>query len=260
MENLFDFINDLPFLMLVFFRVGGILLFAPVFSNTHIPLLLRIAIALILAFILYPNLDKNLHELPSELIPFGLIVVKEIAIGAIVGFAASILFAAFSMAGYLLSNQMGLDMAVIADPSSLSGDEEPTVSVFYNLIAILLLLAINGHHYFINAIAQSFHAVPIGSFDYTTAMLTKILSLFRTLFVIGIKISIPAFVVLMLSVVAMALMAKVAKEINIFVIAYPIKIIIGFIVVFVSFPLMIGAMRMYIVGFEKGLMSLLSAM
>ncbi|MBM4055512.1 MAG: flagellar biosynthetic protein FliR [Planctomycetes bacterium] len=260
MEYLSDFIKDLPLFILIFFRIGGILMFAPVFSNTHIPLLIRIAIALILAFILYPTLDKNSHALPSELIPFALIVLKEIAIGAVVGFAASILFAAFSMAGYLLSNQIGLDMAVIADPSSLTGEEETTVSVFYNMIAILILLAINGHHYFINAIAQSFHAVPIGGFEYTAALLTKILSLFRTLFIIGIKISIPAFVVLMLSVVAMALMAKVAQEINIFVIAFPIKIIIGFIVIFVSFSLITGAMRSYIVGFEKGIMSLLSTM
>ncbi|WP_157820813.1 flagellar biosynthetic protein FliR [Candidatus Kuenenia stuttgartiensis] len=90
-------------------------------------------------------------------------------------------------------------------------------------------------------------------------MLTKILSLFRTLFVIGIKI--PSRLCC-LDVVGRCngVDGECAKEINIFVIAYPIKIIIGFIVVFVSFPLMIGAMRMYIFGFEKGLMSLLSAM
>jgi len=246
--------------MLIFFRAGGILFFAPVFSNTHIPLRVRIAIALVMAFILYPTLEKPSQPLPEKALPFAFVVLKEIAVGAVIGFAASIMFAAFSMAGYLLSNQMGLHMAVIADPSSLTGEEQTTLSVFYNMIAILIFLLINGHHWFISAIVQSFQAVPMGGFNYTAATFAKILTIFRTLFIIGIKISAPSFVVLMLSVVALGLMAKVAQEINIFVIAFPIKILIGFGVIIVSFTFIVNAMRDYIADIEKSILSLLATM
>ena len=117
MEYLLNFVNDLPFFMVVFFRVGGMLLFAPVFGNANVPLQVRVAIALMFAFILYPSIDKNQSMLPSDIIPYAFIVLKEIAIGAVIGFAASLIFAAFTMSGYLISNQMGLDTAAIVDPS-----------------------------------------------------------------------------------------------------------------------------------------------
>ena len=91
----------------------------------------------------------------------------------VVGFAASMIFAAFNMAGSLISNQMGLDMAMVVDPSSETGEEESVISVFYNMIAILIFLLINGHHWFIKTTAQSFSMIPLGSFNYTTVTLSE---------------------------------------------------------------------------------------
>ncbi len=260
MEYLISFVNDLPFFMVVFFRIGGMLFFAPVFGNAHIPMPVRIAIALMFTFILYPSINKNQSMLPSDIISYAFIVLKEIAIGAVVGFAASMIFAAFNMAGLLISNQMGLDTAMVVDPTSQTGDEESIISVFYNMIAILIFLLINGHHWFIKTTAQSFAMIPLGSFTYTTVTLMKILDIFKSLFLMGIKISAPALVVLLLSVVALGLMTKVAQEINVFIIAFPIKIFIGFFILMVSIPFVINIMKSYMLHFEKGMISLLSTM
>ena len=164
MEYLISFVNDLPFFMVVFFRIGGMLLFAPVFGNALIPLPVRIAIALMFAFILYPSINKNQSMLPSDIISYAFIVFKEIAIGAVVGFAASMIFEAFNMAGYIISNQIGLDTAMVFDPSSQTGEEESIISVVYNMIAILIFLLINGHHWFIKTTVQSFTMIPLGKF------------------------------------------------------------------------------------------------
>src|SRR3989304_5645076 len=110
MEYLISFVNDLPFFMAVFFRVGGMLLFAPVFGNAHIPMPIRIAIALMFTFILYPTVNKNQSLLPSDIISYAFIILKEIAIGAVVGFAASMIFAAFNMAGDFINKQKGLGL------------------------------------------------------------------------------------------------------------------------------------------------------
>lgn len=260
MEYLISFVNDLPFFMAVFFRVGGMLLFAPVFGNAHIPMPVRIAIALMFTFILYPTVNKNESLLPSDIISYAFIVLKEIAIGAVVGFAASMIFAAFNMAGQLISNQMGLDTAMVVDPSSQTEEEESIISVFYNMIAILIFLLINGHHWFIKTTAQSFAMIPLGSFNYTTITLMKVLAIFKSLFLMGIKISAPALLVLLLSVVALGLMTKVAQEINVFVVAFPIKILIGFFILIVSVPFVINIMKSYMFHFEKGMISLLSTM
>lgn len=260
MEYFISFINDLPLFMAVFFRIGGMLFLAPVFGNAHIPMSVRIAIALMFSFILYPGVEKNQVALPSGIIPYALIVLKEIAIGAVIGFAASMIFAAFNMAGNLIGNQLGLDTAVVVDPTSESGEEEPLISVFYNMIAILIFLVINGHHWFIKTTAQSFTRIPIGSFDYTSLTLAKILEVFKSFFIIGIKMSAPSLVVLLLTVVVLGLMTKVAQEINVFVVAFPIKILIGFFVLIITLPFAINIMKSYLFQFEKNMVSLLATM
>ncbi|TVM00214.1 MAG: flagellar biosynthetic protein FliR [Candidatus Brocadia sp. WS118] len=260
MECLLYFINDIPFFMMVFFRVGGMLLFAPVFGNANIPLQIRVAISLMFTFILYPTVIKSSSTFPSDIISYTIIVIKEVAIGAVIGFAASIIFAAFTTAGYLISNQMGLDTAAIVDPSSETGEEEQSISIFYNMIALLIFLTINGHHWFIKTTVQSFEKIPLGNFQYTAVTLTKILTIFKTFLVMGIKISAPSLVVLLLTVVVLGLMAKVAQEINVFIIAFPIKILIGFLILLVSLPLVINAMKSYLIPLENGMTSLLSVM
>ncbi len=260
MEYFLNLINNFPLFMVVFFRIGGMFFFAPIFGNAHIPIPVRVAIALMFAFILYPYIDKGQTILPSTLIPYAFVILKEIAIGAVVGFAASIIFSAFVMAGYLISNQMGLDTAVIVDPSSETGEEEQTISVFYNMVAVLIFLTIYGHHWFIKTTVQSFVTIPIGGFDYTTVTFAKILALFKSFFVMGIKISAPSLVVLLLTVVILGLMTKVAQEINVFVVAYQIKILIGFFVLIVSLPFVINVIKSYLIPFEKSMISLLSTM
>lgn len=260
MDYFLNIVNDLPFFMAVFFRVGGMMIFAPVFGNANVPLQVRVAIALMFAFILYPSVEKNQFMLPSNIIPYAFVAFKEIAIGAVVGFAASIIFSAFTMAGHLISNQMGLDTAAVVDPTSETGEEEQSISIFYNMIAILIFLTINGHHWFIKTTVQSFGIIPLGSFKYTTVTLSRILSLFKSFFVMGIKISAPSLVVLMLTVVVLGLMTKVAQEINVFIIAFPIKILIGFLILIIALPFVINAMKSYLIPLEQSMMSLLSAM
>ena len=248
MEYLLNIVNDLPVLMVVFSRVGGMLLFAPVFGNANVPLQVRVAIALMFTFILYPSVDKTAFTLPSSIILYTFVVLKEIAIGAVVGFAASIIFGAFTAAGYLISNQMGLDTASIVDPTSEIGEEEQAISIFYNMIAVLI------------STAQSFEMIPLGSFKYTTMTLTKILIMFKSFLVMGIKISAPSLVVLLLTVVVLGLMTKVAQEINVFIIAFPVKILIGFLILIIALPFVMNAMKSHLIPFEKDMVSLLFAM
>ena len=260
MDYLLNLVNQLPLFMAVFFRVGSMLLFAPIFGNANVPLMFRIAIALMFSFVLYPCIEQSQNVLPTTIIPYAFIVLREIAIGAVIGFAASMIFAAFSTAGYLVSNQIGLDMAMVVDPGSETGEEEHSISVFLHIIATFIFLMINGHHWFIKATVQSFEIIKIGGFHCTMVTFSKILSAFKSLFIIGIKICAPSLVVLFLTVFALAFMTKVAQEINVFVLAYPIKILIGIILLSLSLPFVINAMKSYMISFEKDMILLLSTM
>lgn len=260
MEYFLTFINNMPFFMIVFFRVGGMLLFAPVFGHANIPMQVRIALALTFTVVLYSVLQKNQPPLPTTIMPFVEIAVKEIAIGAVVGFAASLIFTSVTMAGNLITNQIGLDTATIVDPSSEIGEEEQVITVFLNMIAVLVFLAIDGHHWFIKATAQSFDIIPVGGFHFTTVTLAKILSMFNALFIVGFKMSAPSLLAILLTVVVLGLMTKVAQEINVFNIAFQIKILIGFFLLIISLPLIIPIIERYIRTFEKGITSLMATM
>lgn len=260
MEYFITFVNNMPFFMIVFFRVGGMLLFAPIFGHTNIPLQVRIAIALMFTLVLYSTLHTNQPPLPSTIMPYLAIAVKEIAIGAVVGFAASIIFAAITMAGNLITNTIGLDTATVVDPSSEMGEEEQVITVFLNMLAVLIFLAIDGHHWFIKTTAQSFEVIPVGGFHCTTVTLAKIMAIFESLFVIGIKMSAPSLVALLLTVVVLGFMTKVAQEINVFGIAFQVKILIGFFILVISMPLIISLMEKHLLTLEKGMASLLSTM
>ncbi|MDR4509065.1 MAG: flagellar biosynthetic protein FliR [Candidatus Brocadiaceae bacterium] len=260
MDYLVNLINDAPFFLIVFFRVGGILFFAPVFDNAHIPVVVRVAIAFVTAFLIFPVMHKGISPLPQSLIHYGIILVKEIAIGAVIGFAASLVFTIFTMAGNFISNQIGLDMAVVVDPSSVTGEQQTTISVFFNMIAVLLFLNFNGHHWFVKAIAESFKMIPLGTVGFSTATLTKMLIIFKSVFVAGFKISAPILVVLMMTLIALGFMAKTAQELQIFVLAFPIKIMIGMVLLIVTFSYILKIMKMHLSTIENNIVSLLLTM
>ena len=90
--------------------------------------------------------------------------------------------------------------------------------------------------------------------------LAKIMAIFESLFVIGIKMSAPSLVALLLTVVVLGFMTKVAQEINVFNIAFQVKILIGFFILVISMPLMINLIEKHLLTLEKGMASLLSTM
>jgi flagellar biosynthetic protein FliR len=253
-----DPINILPMFALVLIRTASVLFFSPIYSQAGLPLMIKIGLALVIAFAIFPTIGSSPQELPDNMISFILIVFKELAIGFLIGYVATLAFAAFVMGGGLISTEMGLTMAELVDP--LSGDRVSPIAQLLQIVGLILFFSINGHHWLINALILSYKTVPLtGSIDLAFSI-SKIIHLFNGLFVSAIKIAAPIMIVLGLTVVVSGFLARSTPEINIFLIIFPMKILVGFLLLVLMFPFITRAIQYLLDLLRKDIFSLVGGM
>ena len=254
MSNLGITPEQFKLFLLVFFRVGGILIFAPPFNYKTIPVQLKIALILIISIIIFPVVSGTFTEaansslrLPKDVTSnillekdtgsslllrdslniFGIAVsiLRELAIGMVLGFASQMVFAGAKLAGEIISVQMGFGMANVFDPQS--GQQNTVIAELNNLVALMIFLSLNGHHWFLSATTQSFSSIPLSGFKYSETLAQQIFSLFGDMFVISLKISAPVLTVLLISSVILGIISRVVPQFNILMMSFPIKITVG---------------------------------
>ena len=251
-------INLLPLFTIVLFRTASILFFSPIYNQTNLPLIIKIGLALVIAIAIFPIINSTQLVLPDNLPNFILIIFKEVAVGFLIGYSATLAFGAFVMAGELISTEMGLAMAELVDP--LFGDRISPISQILQIVGLILFFAMNGHHWLINALVLSYKTVPITGFIESGASISKILELFSGLLVSAIKIAAPIMIVLGLVVVVSGFLARSTPEINIFLIIFPTKILVGVLILAVTFPFITRSIEYLLNLFRKDMFSLIGGM
>ena len=241
--------------LLIFLRVGAILFSAPIFDNQSAPVLFKVGLTLSISFLLYPLLKINVSGFNASLVMFVLMVASEIAVGLLIGFAVRTLFIGIQLAGQIAGFQMGLAIANVVDPASSM--QVPILSQFFNLFAMLVFLSINAHYWFIKALTESFFLVPPLEFQINSALVPPILKLAGNIFVVAIKVSAPIIVSLLLTTVALGLLARTVPQMHIFVVAMPLKILIGLIFVTLTLPFLAAFLRDLFSGLDQLLFGLI---
>jgi flagellar biosynthetic protein FliR len=140
------------------------------------------------------------------------------------------------MAGQMAGYQMGMAIANVMDPAT--SDQVPILATFYNLVAILVFLSINAHIIMLRAMVESFQLVPLFGFEFNQAVMQQIISFSGNLFVVALKIGAPVIVALLITSAALGLVARTIPQMNIFIVAMPLKIAIGLIFLGISLPYM----------------------
>jgi len=227
---------QLQFFLFIFIRVGAILMFLPIFNSRSIPVLFKMGFALTVAVILYPLLASDVRPLFDTVPELGLAVACELMVGIIIGLAVRLLFTGFQMAGQMAGYQMGMAIANVMDPAT--SDQVPILATFYNLVAILVFLSINAHIIMLRAMVESFQLVPLFGFEFNQAVMQQIISFSGNLFVVALKIGAPVIVALLITSAALGLVARTIPQMNIFIVAMPLKIAIGLIFLGISLPYM----------------------
>jgi flagellar biosynthetic protein FliR len=221
-------------LVLLFARVGGLVLVAPVFSTKAVPATVKTAIIVLLTVLLQPLALSNARGIP-QISPETFI--SESLIGFALGLGAALLVGAASVAGDVMGTQVGLSGAAILDP--ISNTSENVLGTFGNLFAITLLLAVDAHLVMIDAIGRSTQIIPIGSGLHAAGLLTMVRSA-SVLFGLGLQFAAPVIAAVLVANTALAILSRAAPQLNLLSVAFPVQIGVGLVALAASVPF-IGA-------------------
>lgn len=222
--------------LMALFRIAGLILTAPFIGARNIPPQVQIGFALVLTFIVFPVVPREGFVLPENLAVFLVATLSEIAVGALIGFVASLLFAAVQSAGMLIDQELGFSLANVLDP--ISNEQVSIIGHFKNVLALLIFLGTNGHHLLIDGIVRSFHTIPLLGLRMSENLQNAVsIHAMTQFFDIAVKIAAPAVVAIFLTSVALALVARTVPEMNIFIMGFSVRIAAGFVVLLLFVPI-----------------------
>jgi flagellar biosynthetic protein FliR len=243
---------------LVFVRTLAVVATLPVLSSRNIPAPAKIGLSAILAFVLTPTLASQMPSVPLAMPTFVLAIAQEVLVGLAFAFVVQIAFSGVQMAGQLIGIQMGLNISSTLDPVSNAG-QVSYIDQLYGLLAGLVFLTINGHHWVLQALESSFSIVPVGQFQLNQAVSDNLVSLVAQALIISIRIGLPIAAALLLTDIAFLIIGRTAPQMNIFMVGQPVKIGVGLIAFFLAMPVMVSAMSEVFRGLSADLIGLLQA-
>jgi flagellar biosynthetic protein FliR len=221
-------------------RIFALLASAPVFNNMAQPVRLRLAAGLVITLTIVPVLPPMPVVPPGSWAGFA-ILAQQVLIGLVMGFILRIAFVAIDVAGELIGTQMSLSFAVFYDPQYAG--QTPVVSEFLGLLTTLVFLAMNGHLLTLSVLTESFRLLPVSTIPMGSGSLAALLAWSSSLFSSGLLLALPLITALLIANLAMGVLARVAPQLNIFAVGFPVTLMAGFVVLMFSMPYLGAAME-----------------
>ncbi len=243
--------------IMIFLRISAMFVFAPIYNSDNIPVLVRLALALIVTYIAFFSVDKII--IPQN---FGFVIlilygIKEILTGVIMGMTLNIVFHGVSFAGLLFGRDMGLAMTQMFDPSS--NTQGNIISTLLVLTIIVVFVLINGHHFVVQAVTYSFKIIPIGKFQVTESVYKLLVKYSASIFILAVKIASPVIVAFFLVHLASGIIARVSPSFQVFFVLLPLKLMLGVLLLALVTPLYVYLFKDLIYQYEKDLFELVKA-
>ncbi len=236
--NLFSF-DPSVFLsfLLVFVRVSLVMFLLPFIGGTGLPSMAKGALCIVMTLAIWPNVAFPPDFFPTSVLSLSILVLGELFLGLIVSIIIRCIFSAIQTAGEIIGFQMGFSMMNIVDP--LSGGSVSLISQFLYIVSILLFLALNGHLYLIKIFIQSFKFIPPGTFLINNTVVNNIFYFSSEIFVMAVKIAAPVMAIELLISLSFAIIARIAPQVNILFVGFPIKIAVGLFFLGILFNLIV---------------------
>ncbi len=244
MEQIDYFMQRMDLFFLIFGRITGFFISAPIFSQRQVPLSAKVGLSFFLAFTLLPLMGQGTILVPAKLGVFVIALGGEMLVGLTIGFISSLLFSVMQMAGQLIDMQIGFGMVNVLDPNS--GTQVPLVGNFNYLLAMLIFLIINGHHHLILSLYKSYEIIPLMGVGISDGVLVNLIAISGKLFIISFKIAAPVIGAILISDVVFGIMARTVPQMNIFIVGIPAKILVGLFMIFLSIPLFVSLLPEFI--------------
>jgi len=241
--------------LLLFARVGTIMMLMPALGEQIIPARMRLGFALVFALVLYPLIAPSLPRLPGEILGIVVLLVHELVIGLILGAITRLVVMSAQVAGAVIAYQAGLSVAQSADPTN-GGIQGAIVGSFLSFLGITLIFATDLHHVALAAIYDSYMIFAPGAPLMFGDVAQMAIQTIAGAFVIGVQMSAPFIVFGLVFYLGMGILARMMPQLQVFFIAMPATISVGLVLLALLLSMMMG---LYLMHFEDTLATLRGA-
>ncbi|MCW8838200.1 MAG: flagellar biosynthetic protein FliR [Thiovulaceae bacterium] len=212
--------------ILLFFRFAAMFMAAPIFSHQNIPQTIKAALAFVFTIVFYSSMPQL--EISLNIVSVIIAILSEILFGLAIGVVLQVAYNVITFAGGQISFMMGFSMASAIDPQT--GVSMPIISQFLSLLALMVLLSIDMHHWLLLFINDSLSQIPLGGFLMQENLFRYTIEASSKMFLVGFIIAFPIIALTFLQDVIFGMLMKTMPQFNLLVIGFPIKIAFAFIV------------------------------
>ena len=221
-------LEQLEIFVLILMRIASFIYVAPFFNTANVPRRTKIGLAFFVTVLVY-SVKPDMTVEYSGIIGYAVVVLQE---GAMASFCVQIIM----FAGKMIDMDTGLAMAQIMDPTT--NVQVGIFGNFYYYILLLLLMVSGLYRYLISAIVETYNVIPIGQVKFSASIYNDIIGFMSDYFVIGFRIALPVFSAILLLNVILAILARIAPQMNMFVVGMQLKIFVGIFAVFFTIVMM----------------------
>lgn len=222
-------LQNLEYFFLILVRISAFIFIAPFFGMTNTPGKLKVGLSVFIAILIFQTIDYKALEYNS-LVEYAGIVIKEAIVGLVIGYFANICSSILNFAGHMIDVDIGFSMVQILDP--VTNVQSTITGNFYSYLVMLMLIVTNFHHYLIRALVDAFTIIPVGGANFRPSLYQAMFQFFTDYLVIGFRIILPIFAAMLLLNAVLAILAKVAPQMNMFVIGMQLKVFVGLFILF----------------------------
>jgi flagellar biosynthetic protein FliR len=234
-------------LLLIFVRIGIVLFMFPFFGGIMVPNPVKAGLVLMITIALFPVVQPDPKLFPNGLLASVNLILSELILGMVVGLIARFFFASIQLGGQLVGYQMGFAIANVFDPES--GSQGSILAQLGYWMAILFFLLLDGHHVVLKVLRDSFSVIEVGTLSLGDGVLVRIMEASTHMFSMAIKIGAPAIAALLLTSAAFGVIAKVVPQMNILIVAFPLKIGVGLYFFGISLEILLYFSKQYVSRF-----------
>jgi flagellar biosynthetic protein FliR len=238
--------------MLVFARIGAMVMLLPGFGETNIPTRVKLAVALMLTLILLPLHRAAYHVDMGSLTPLLVLMLHEIVIGIVLGATARVTLSALQAAGAVIAQQLGLGFVTSVDPTQ--GQQGVVIGNFLTMLGLALLFATDTHYLVIAALNDSYRIFAPGEFMPSGDVAALATQAFATAFKIGVQLAAPFLVFGLVFNIGLGVLARLMPQMQVYFVGVPLSIFAGFLIFAAVLTTMMGTFMDYFIGVMHDLM------
>jgi flagellar biosynthesis protein FliR len=229
--------------VLVFARMGAMVMLMPGFGESNIPVRVKLGIALLLTLIILPLHRADYHVDATSVT---LLMVHEIVIGIVLGATARVTLSALAVAGSVIAQQLGLGFVTAIDPTQ--GQQGQLIGNFLTILGMTLLFATDTHHLVLAALNESYRIFAPGAAMPTGDVAALATRAFAEAFKIGLQLSAPFLVFGLVFNIGLGVLARLMPQMQVYFVGVPLSILAGFLILAAVIAAMMGTYLDYFIG------------